>query len=131
MSTTVEPGLPRSNEPVELEEVDWNVEDESSAVGQAEELGKQASTLVRQMSLVVDGEIDGLIGELKDLRTKLENRSSRIQNDIAEYAELSGSAAQLTKIVSDSVAQVERKPGFGWSAQQCEEAQLKSRARAS
>jgi Adhesin lipoprotein len=52
-----------------------------------------------------------LTDDLKDLSKKLENRSNRIQSDIVEYAELSQSAVQLTKIVSDSVAQVERRSG--------------------
>jgi hypothetical protein len=80
-------------------------------VHQPEEIGKQASTLIRRILLSSTREIDRLTDDLKDLRKKWENRSNRIQNDIVEYAELSQSAVQLTKIVSDSVAQVERRSG--------------------
>jgi len=70
--------------------------------------GNRASALVLQISIPSIREIDGLISELKDLRTKIENRCSRIRDDIGDFAELSQSAVQLTKIVLDSVAQVER-----------------------
>ncbi len=66
---------------------------------------------VRQISLASTSEIDRLIGDLKDLRDKLENDANRIETDIAEYASLSQSAAQLTKIVSDSLAQVQKRSG--------------------
>jgi len=108
MSTVKSAVLPRSNKPAEIEEVIWNVEHQGT-LRPPEEIGKQASTLVRQISLSSTREIDRLIGDLKDLHKKLENRSRRIQNDIVEYAELCQSAVRLTKIVLDSVAQVERR----------------------
>jgi hypothetical protein len=74
-----------------------------------DDTGNQASTLVLQISLASIREIDCLMGDLKDLRAKIEDRCGRIQDDIVEFAELSRSAVQLTKIVSDSVTQVERK----------------------
>jgi hypothetical protein len=67
--------------------------------------------IVRQMLSASTSEIDGLIHDLKNLRGKLEKDSNRIQTEIVEYASLSQSAAQLTKIVSDSVAQIERGSG--------------------
>jgi len=73
-----------------------------------DDAGNQASALVLQISIASIREIDGLISGLKDLRTKMENRCSRIRDDIGGFAELSQSAVQLTKIVLDSVAQVER-----------------------
>jgi len=106
MSTAKSTGLMRSNKPVEIEEVVWNVE--NHGVRQPEDVGKQVATLVRKISYASTSEIDRLTNDLTDLRKKLENRSRRIQNDIVEYAELSQSAVQLTKIVSDSVAHVKR-----------------------
>jgi len=106
MSTAKSTGLMRSNKPVEIEEVVWNVE--NHGVWQPEDVGKQVATLVRKISNASTSEIDRLTNDLTDLRKKLENRSRRIQNDIVEYAELSQSAVQLTKIVSDSVAHVKR-----------------------
>jgi hypothetical protein len=48
-------------------------------------------------------EIDNLVGELQTLREKLQTDGQRIQRDIAEYATLSQSVMQLTKIISESV----------------------------
>jgi hypothetical protein len=62
--------------------------------------------IVRQMSLMSTNEIDRLIHDLENLRGKLEIDSNRIQAEIVEYASLSQSAGQLTKIVSDSVTHV-------------------------
>jgi hypothetical protein len=67
--------------------------------------------IVRQMSLVSTYEIDRLIRDLENLRGKLEKDSHRIQAEIVEYASLSESAGQLTKIVSDSVSQVKNGSG--------------------
>jgi hypothetical protein len=67
--------------------------------------------IVGQMLLVSTSEIDRLIRDLKGLRGKLEEGSHRIQTEIVEYVSLSQSTAQLTTIVSDSVAQIERGSG--------------------
>jgi hypothetical protein len=55
-------------------------------------------------------EIDNLIGELQTLRKKLQTDSNRLQRDIADYASLSQSVMQLTKIVSDSVKKLPDAP---------------------
>jgi hypothetical protein len=106
MSTAKPRELARSNKSAEMGEVIWNVEHQSGTVDQSEDTGKQASTLIRQVSLVSTREIDRLIGDLKQLRDRLKNDGDRIQGDIVEYASLSQSAVQLTKIVTDSMTQV-------------------------
>jgi hypothetical protein len=95
----------------------------------ADDIGCEASTLVHRISLASVQEIDRLIGVLKDLRTKIESGCSRIQNDIVEFAELSQSTVQLTKIASDSVAQVERGPVRSNSSSSSEMADLEVVAR--
>ena|ERR1700686_2002260 len=70
------------------------------------------STLLEQVSGTSTKEIDNLIGDLQSLRKKLQADSNRIQRDIAEYASLSQSVMQLTKIVSDSVKKLPDAPGF-------------------
>lgn len=70
-------------------------------------IGDEVYALVHQISVAATREIDRLISDLKELRDRLENDSNRIQADIVEYALLSQSAVQLTKVVSDSVAHVE------------------------
>jgi hypothetical protein len=50
-------------------------------------------------------EIDRLITELQTLRELLESEGVRVQREIAEYAHLSQSAMQSTKIIAESLAQ--------------------------
>jgi hypothetical protein len=69
-------------------------------------------TLLDRVSGTSTKEIDNLIGDLQTLRKKLQADSNRIQRDIAEYASLSQSVMQLTKIVSDSVKKLPDAPNF-------------------
>jgi hypothetical protein len=73
--------------------------------------GEQLGNLLRQVSKTSVGEIDGLLGELQTLRRKLQTDGDRIQRDIAEHAELSQHAMQLTKIISDSVKKLPGRSG--------------------
>jgi hypothetical protein len=50
-------------------------------------------------------EIDRLISELQTLRELLQSEGARVQREIAEYAHLSQSAMQSTKIIAESLAQ--------------------------
>ena len=75
---------------------------EMSANDLAMLLGRVSGTSTR--------EIDNLIGELQTLRKKLQTDSNRLQRDIADYASLSQSVMQLTKIVSDSVKKLPDAP---------------------
>jgi len=56
-------------------------------------------------------EIDNLIDELKGLRDKLQSDGNRVQRDVADYAALTQSVMQLTKIITDGVTQVKRPDG--------------------
>jgi hypothetical protein len=60
--------------------------------------------LLDQVSERSTGEVDGLIGELRQLRAKLQADGERIKRDIQEYETLSQQVMQLTGIISDSVA---------------------------
>lgn len=68
------------------------------------------SSLLRRVSANSTREIENLIGELRVLRDKLQNDGSRVERDIVEYAALSQSVAQLTKIIADGVTQVKKVP---------------------
>ena len=48
-------------------------------------------------------DIDRLITELQALRDVLESEGARVQREIAQYAQLSQSAMQSTKIISESL----------------------------
>jgi hypothetical protein len=50
-------------------------------------------------------EIDRLIAELQTLRALLEEEGARVQRELAEYAHLSQSAMQSTKIIAESLSQ--------------------------
>ena len=60
--------------------------------------------LLDQVSKTSVGEVDGLIGELRQLRAKLQADGDRIKRDIEQYETLSQQVVQLTKIISDSLA---------------------------
>ena len=68
------------------------------------------SSLLRRVSGNSAREIDNLITELKTLRDKLQSDGTRVERDIIEYAALSQSVSQLTKIISDGVTQVKKVP---------------------
>jgi hypothetical protein len=68
------------------------------------------STLLRRVSGNSAREIDHLIGELSVLRDKLQADSDRVEREIVEYASLSQSVIQLTKILADGVTQVKKVP---------------------
>jgi len=102
MSTLKSPEAP-SDKPAEIEQKIAAVRRQSNAVLQAEDTGEKASTLLLRFSVDSTREIDRLIDSLKNLREKLKSDGIRLQRDIVEYASLSQSAVQLTKIVTDSM----------------------------
>lgn len=68
------------------------------------------STLLRRVSGNSANEIDNLIAELRILREKLLADGNRIERDIAEYAALSQSVIEMTRIISESMTQVKILP---------------------
>lgn len=78
----------------------------------SEMTANKLNTLLRRVSGTSTREIDDLIGELKTLRDKLQADGSRVQSDIMEYAALSQSVIQLTKIVSESIKKLPGAPSI-------------------
>jgi hypothetical protein len=68
--------------------------------GDSEVSASNLNTLLRRVSGNSAREIDDLIGELQNLRDKLEADGHRVQRDIMDYADLSQAVMQLTKIIS-------------------------------
>jgi hypothetical protein len=66
------------------------------------------SGLVSGISVQSIQEIDHLIEGLQGLRQKLNNDGDRLQQAIAQYAALSQSIVDLTKIVSDGMLSVNK-----------------------
>ena len=68
-----------------------------------------ASTLGGVLQRVGDSslqEIDHLVGELQTVRDLLESEGERVQRELAEYAHLSQSSLQSTRIIAESLAQL-------------------------
>jgi hypothetical protein len=108
-------GLPRSDKPAEIEgSIRELVRRESSAIRQPGDISAQAtddlSSLVHRVSGESTREIDYLIDGLKGLRKKLDDDGRRVQREIVEYASLSQSVIQLTKIVSEGMTHVKKVP---------------------
>jgi hypothetical protein len=80
------------------------------------EAGNSLGDFLDQVSKNSVGEVDGLIGELRRLRGKLEADGERIKRDIQEYETLSQQVMQLTNIISDSVATLSKAPATNGSA---------------
>ena len=99
-------------------EVEGNIRElvrrDSTTLRQAETDSETAANslnaLLRRVSGTSTREIDHLIGELRTLREKLQADGSRVQREITEYAALSQSVVQLTKIIADGVTHVKKLP---------------------
>jgi hypothetical protein len=99
-------------------EIEGNIRElvrrDTSAIRQVDSESEMAannlSTLLRRVSGNSGREIDNLIGELRILRDKLQADSDRVEREIVEYASLSQSVIQLTKIIADGVTQVKKVP---------------------
>jgi hypothetical protein len=77
---------------------------------ESETAANNLSTLLRRVSGNSAREIDNLIGELCTLRDRLQADSDRVEREIVEYASLSQSVIQLTKVIADGVTQVKKVP---------------------
>jgi hypothetical protein len=61
------------------------------------------SGLLRRVSAHSTREIDNLISELQTLRDRLNADRRRVEREVVEYATLTQSAIQLTKIIADGM----------------------------
>ena len=73
-----------------------------------QETGNDSSSLVSQISGQPVHEIDHLINGLQGVREKLNSDGDRLHREIVQYAAFSQSIIELTKIVSDGIASVNR-----------------------
>ena len=70
----------------------------------SEMVANNISSLLQRVSGTSVQEIDRLISELQSLREMLSTEGARVQREIVEYATLSQSAMQSTKIIAESLA---------------------------
>src|SRR6266446_4985012 len=71
----------------------------------SELVANNIGTLLQRVAGSSVQEIDRLIAELQTLRELLHTEGMRVQREITEYAHLSQSAMQSTKIIAESLAQ--------------------------
>lgn len=69
----------------------------------SEIVANNISTLLQRVAGTSVQEIDRLITELQTLREMLQSEGVRVQREIVEYANLSQSAMQSTKIIAESL----------------------------
>ena len=70
----------------------------------SEMVANNITTLLQRVAGTSVQEIDRLIAELQTLRALLQEEGARVQRELAEYAHLSQSAMQSTKIISESLS---------------------------
>jgi cell division septum initiation protein DivIVA len=70
---------------------------------ESEVVASNISTLLQRVAGTSVQEVDRLIAELQTLREMLQNEGARVQREIVEYANLSQSAMQSTKIIAESL----------------------------
>jgi hypothetical protein len=75
------------------------------------ETGVDYSVLVHGISAQSVGEINHLIEGLQGLRQKLTGEGDRLYHQIVQHSGLSQSLLELTKIVSDTMASVNKSSG--------------------
>jgi hypothetical protein len=75
-----------------------------SAEVESETVANNIGTLVQRVAGSSVQEIDRLMAELNTLRDLLQSEGARVQREITEYAHLSQSAMQSTKIINESLA---------------------------
>ena len=71
----------------------------------SEMVANNISMLLQRVAGTSVQEIDRLISELQTLRELLHAQGARVQREIAEYAQLSQSAMETTKIFGESLSQ--------------------------
>jgi hypothetical protein len=77
----------------------------------SELVASNIGTLFQRVAGTSVQEIDGLIGELQRLRSLLQDQGARVQRQLAQYAHLSQSAIESTKIIAESLVQWKKVGG--------------------
>jgi hypothetical protein len=70
----------------------------------SEIVANNIGTLLQRVAGTSVQDIDRLIAELQTLRDVLESEGARVQREITHYAQMSQTAMQSTKIISESLA---------------------------
>jgi len=76
----------------------------------SEMVASNIGSLLQRVAGTSVQEIDRLISELRTVREMLSNEGARVQREIVEYATLSQSAMQSTKIIAESLSHWKKVP---------------------
>jgi hypothetical protein len=110
--------LIKSREPAELEKsmesaVEWEIREfvrrdvatlRRTPEADSEAVANNVAALLQRVAGSSVQEIDRLLTELHTLRDLLQSEGARVQREITEYAHMSQSAMQSTKIITESLA---------------------------
>ena len=77
---------------------------------ESEAVANNIGTLLQRVAGSSVQEIDRLIAELQNLREMLSVEGARVQREIVQYATLSQSAMQSTKIIAESLSHWKKVP---------------------
>jgi len=82
----------------------------SATVAESEEQSVELASQISQISFRSVQEIDHLIEGLQGVRKKLDDDGDRIQRQIGEYVTFSQSIVDLTRIVTEAMAAINKLP---------------------
>jgi hypothetical protein len=88
----------------ERRELSGDVATVRSPEAESEVVANSIGSLLQRVAGSSVQDIDQLIAELQAMRTSLESEGARVQREIIEYAHLSQSAMQTTKVIAENLA---------------------------
>jgi hypothetical protein len=87
------------------------VHQQQDSESDSQHVANNLASLLERVAGTTVREIDYLIAELQTLREKLQNEAERVQHEVAEFATLSQSATESTKVISESLRSGFHRPG--------------------
>ena len=76
---------------------------QQQSVTDGQQVASNIASLVQRTAGTSMREVDNLISELEKLRDKLKRDAVRVQTELVEYATLSQSTLQSTRVISESL----------------------------
>jgi len=96
--------LPTAEVEAERRELSGDAATLQAPEAESEVVANSIGSLLQRVAGSSVRDIDQLIAELQAMRTSLESEGARVQREIIEYAHLSQSAMQTTKVIAENLA---------------------------
>jgi hypothetical protein len=96
--------LPTAEVEAERRELSGDAATLQAPEAESEVVANSIGSLLQRLAGSSVQEIDQLVAELQTIRTLLESEGARVQREIIEYAHLSQSAMQTTKVIAENLA---------------------------